>query len=328
VGKRTALSRPLGAANLIPGPSSTEMAIYLGYERAGWKGLIAGGVCFILPAMLIVLGCAWAYVEYGTTPQVIWLLYGIKPVIVAIIVQALWKLLRTAVKNALLAGAGLVVLGLYLAGFSAVALIFGSGLLVMAIKNGWQSWRQGGSGGAASVLVPFALITLFVTFLKIGSVVFGSGYVLLAFLRNDFVYNLRWLSDHQILDAVAIGQFTPGPVFTTATFIGYVLGGLQGAMLATVGIFLPSFFFAAALFPFIGILRSSRWASAFLDGVNVGALGLMAGVTLQLGQAAITDLPTLVLALISAFVLFRFKINSAWIVLAGGIAGLVYKLFF
>ena len=318
----------LGAANLIPGPSSTEMAIYLGYERAGWKGLIAGGVCFILPAMLIVLGCAWAYVEYGTTPQVIWLLYGIKPVIVAIIVQALWKLLRTAVKNALLAGAGLVVLGLYLAGFSAVALIFGSGLLVMAIKNGWQSWRQGGSGGAASVLVPFALITLFVTFLKIGSVVFGSGYVLLAFLRNDFVYNLRWLSDHQILDAVAIGQFTPGPVFTTATFIGYVLGGLQGAMLATVGIFLPSFFFAAALFPFIGILRSSRWASAFLDGVNVGALGLMVGVTLQLGQAAITDLPTLVLALISAFVLFRFKINSAWIVLAGGIAGLVYKLFF
>lgn len=317
----------LGAATLIPGPSSTEMAIYLGYERAGWKGLIAGGVCFILPAMLIVLAFAWAYVQYGTMPQVKWLLYGIKPVIIAIIVQALWRLLQTAGKSPLLAGVGLLILGLYLAGFSAVALIFGSGLLVMGIENGWQSWRQSGSGGGATVLVPFTLITLFVTFLKIGSVVFGSGYVLLAFLRNDFVNNLRWLTDHQILDAVAVGQFTPGPVFTTATFIGYVLGGTPGAMLATVGIFLPSFFFAAAVFPFVGILRSSRWASAFLDGVNVGALGLMAGITLQLGQAAIVDWPTLALALISAFVLFRFKINSAWIVLAGGIAGLVYRLF-
>jgi chromate transporter len=318
----------LGAANLIPGPSSTEMAIYLGYERAGWKGLFAGGVCFILPAMLIVLGFAWAYVEYGTTPQVVWFLYGIKPVIVAIIVQALWKLVKTAVKNALFAGAGLVVLGLYFGGFSAVALILGSGLLVMAIKNGWQSWRQSGSGGSTSGTVTFSLTTLFATFLKIGSVVFGSGYVLLSFLRHDFVYNLRWLTDHQILDAVAVGQFTPGPVFTTATFIGYVLGGMQGAMLATVGIFLPSFFFAAAVFPFVGILRSSRWAGAFLDGVNVGALGLMAGVTFQLGQAAIIDRPTLALALMSAFVLFRFKVNSVWIVLAGGIFGVVYKLFF
>ncbi len=317
----------LGAANLIPGPSSTEMAIYLGYERAGWKGLIAGGVCFILPAMLIVLGFAWAYVQYGTTPQVVWLLYGIKPVIVSIIVQALWKLLQTAVKGPLLACACLVVLGLYLSGFSAVALIFGSGLLVMAIKNGRQSWRLGGSKGAALVPVPFALMTLFLTFLKIGSVVFGSGYVLLAFLRDDFVYNLRWLTDHQILDAVAVGQFTPGPVFTTATFIGYVLGGIKGAMLATLGIFLPSFFLAAAVFPFVGILRSSRWASAFLDGVNVGALGLMAGVTFQFGRAAIIDMPTLALALISVFVMFRFRINTAWIVLAGGIAGLVFKLF-
>lgn len=334
----------LGATNLIPGPSSTEMAIYLGYERAGWKGLIAGGVCFILPAMLIVLALAWAYVEYGTTPQVTWLLYGIKPVIVAIIVQALWRLLKTAVKGALLAGVGLLVLGLYLAGFSAVALIFGSGLLVMGIENGWRIWRQGRSSGALSLallpglelplahnaamaLVPFTLTTLFVTFLKIGSVVFGSGYVLLAFLRNDFVHSLGWLTDHQILDAVAVGQFTPGPVFTTATFIGYVLGGTPGAMLATLGVFLPSFFFAAAVFPLVGILRRSHWASAFLDGVNVGALGLMAGVTWQLGKAAIIDWPTVALALISAFVLFRFKMNSAWVVLAGGIAGLVYRLF-
>ena len=257
---------------------------------------------------------------------------------------ALWRLLRTAVKGTLLAGVGLLVLGFYLAGFSAIALIFGSGLLVMGIENGWRLWRQGRSGGDVSLAllpclglplaqvaavspVPFSLTTMFVTFLKIGSVVFGSGYVLLAFLRNDFVHNLGWLTDHQILDAVAVGQFTPGPVFTTATFIGYILGGAPGAMLATLGIFLPSFFFAAAVFPLVGILRRSHWASAFLDGVNVGALGLMVGVTWQLGQAAIMDWPTLALALISAFVIFRFKINSAWIVLAGGIAGLVYRVF-
>jgi chromate transporter len=334
----------LGAANLIPGPSSTEMAIYLGYERAGWKGLITGGVCFILPAMLIVLVIAWAYVKYGATPQAVWLLYGIKPVIVAIIFKALWSLLRTAVKGTLLAAVGLLVLGLYLAGFSAVGLIFGSGLLVMGIENGWRFWRRGRSGGDVSLalipglglplaqniamaLVPFNPTTLFVIFLKIGSVVFGSGYVLLSFLRNDFVYNLGWLTDHQILDAVAVGQFTPGPVFTTATFIGYILGGAPGAILATLGIFLPSFFFAAAVFPLVGILRRSPWASAFLDGVNVGALGLTAGVTWQLGKAAIIDWPALALALISAFVIFCFKINSAWILLAGGIVGLVYRVF-
>jgi chromate transporter len=333
----------LGATNLIPGPSSTEMAIYLGYERAGWKGLILGGVCFILPAMLIVLAIAWAYMEYGATPQATWLLYGIKPVIVAIIVQALWGLLKTAIKRTPLAGAGLLVLGLYLAGLSPVALIFGSGLLVMFIANGWRFLRQArntstsmavlpalglSAAQAAGIIpVPFSLTTLFLTFLKLGSVVFGSGYVLLAFLRNDFVYRLGWLTDQQILDAVAVGQFTPGPVFTTATFIGYVVGGFPGAILATVGIFLPSFIFVAAVFPFVGMLRRSRWASGFLDGVNVAALGLMAGVTWQLGRAALIDWFTGVLALISAVLVFCFKINSAWLVLGGGIMGLVYKFF-
>src|SRR5947209_3488291 len=334
----------LGAANLIPGPSSTEMAIYLGYERAGWKGLILGGVCFILPAMLMVLAIAWAYVHYGATPQAGWLLYGVKPVIVAIIVQALCGLLKTAVKGPPLAGAGLLVLALYFAGFSPVALIFASGLLVMLIENGRRFWRQARNTSASIAVlptlglsatqvggmipVPFSLTALFVTFLKLGSVVFGSGYVLLAFLRNDFVYRLGWLTDHQILDAVAVGQFTPGPVFTTATFIRYVVGGLPGAILATVGIFLPSFIFVAAVFPVVGMLRQSRWASGFLDGVNVGALGLMAGVTWQLGRAAVMDWFAAVLALISAVLVFRFKINSAWLVLAGGMMGFLSKLLF
>ena len=332
----------LGATNLIPGPSSTEMAIYLGFERAGWKGLILGGVCFVLPAMLMVLAIAWVYVAYGATPQATWLLYGIKPVIVAIIIQALWGLLKSAVKGPLLAGAGLLVLASYLVGFSPVALIFASGLLVMLIENGWRFCRQARNTSASIVLlpalglsstqvggmipVPFSLTALFVTFLKLGSVVFGSGYVLLAFLRNDFVYRLGWLTDRQILDAVAVGQFTPGPVFTTATFIGYVVGGFPGAILATVGIFLPSFIFVAAIFPLVGMLRRSRWARGFLDGVNVGALGLMAGVTWQLGRAAVIDWFTTALALLAAVLVFRLKINSAWLVLAGGISGAAYNL--
>jgi len=330
----------LGAANLIPGPSSTEMAIYLGYERAGWKGLIAGGVCFILPAMLIVLTLSWVYVQLGSTPQAVWLLYGIKPVIVAIIVQALWGLFKSAIKGPLLAAVALLVLISYLSGFSVVVLIFGSGLLVMCIKNLWRI-RSGRGTNIGIALFPalglpvsqvtgipvqFSLTSLVLVFLKIGSIVFGSGYVLLAFLRNDFVHRLGWLTDQQVLDAVAIGQFTPGPVFTTATFIGFILGGFHGAFLATVGIFLPSFLFVAAVFPLVGILRSSQWASAFLDGVNVGAFGLMAGVTIQLGKAALIDWFTLSLALLSALALFRFRINSVWLVLAGGVIGLAYKM--
>jgi len=329
----------LGAANLIPGPSSTEMAIYLGYERAGWKGLIAGGVCFILPAMLIVLTLSWFYVQFGSTPQAVYLLYGIKPVVVAIIVQAVWGLLKNAFKGPLLAAVGMLVLILYLGGGSAVALIFGSGLFVMCAKNLWRIRRGMHMGIAlipglglpvsqvAGIPVQFSYTGLFFIFLKIGSVVFGSGYVLLAFLRNDFVHRLGWLTDQQVLDAVAIGQFTPGPVFTTATFIGFILGGFHGALLATVAIFLPSFLFVAAVFPLVGILRRSQWASAFLDGVNSGALGLMAGVTLQLGKAALMDWFTLSLALLSALALFRFKINSAWLVLAGGVMGLAKAIF-
>ena len=332
----------LGAANLIPGPSSTELAIYLGYDHAGWKGLISAGVCFILPAMLMVLAIAWAYVNYGTTPQATSLLYGIKPVIVVIIIQALWGLFKTAAKGPLLIGAGALVIGLYLLDFNPLVLLLGSGLLVMLIKNAYRFGRGEQSTGASAALlstlgvssaagvapVPFSMSTLFLTFLKLGSVVFGSGYVLLAFLRNDFVHRLGWLTDRQILDAVAVGQFTPGPVFTTATFIGYIVGGFSGAVLATVGIFLPSFIFVAIVLPIVGILRRSRWTSGFLDGVNVGALGLMAGVSWQLGHAAVIDWVTALLALISCVLVFASKINSAWLVLGGAAAGLITKHLF
>jgi chromate transporter len=332
----------LGAANLIPGPSSTELAIYLGYERAGWKGLVLGGVCFIFPAMSMVLAIAWAYVAYGATPQADWLLYGIKPVIVTIIIYALWGLLKTAVKGPLLALAGILVLALYLVGFNPVVLLFGIGVLVTLIQNASRRrGRPGSSTGmsllsgaavsagatAATTAAGFSLASLFITFLKLGSVVFGSGYVLLAFLRNDFVHRLGWLSDQQILDAVAVGQFTPGPVFTTATFIGYILGGFPGAVLATVGVFLPSFIFVGAVFPVVGALRRSRWAGGFLDGVNVGALGLMAGVTWQLGRAALVDWFTIAMAALSLVLVLRFRINSAWLVVGGGIFGLAYGLF-
>jgi chromate transporter len=329
----------LGATNLIPGPNSTEMVIHIGQVRAGWRGLIAGGVCFILPAFLIVLALAWAYVQYGTTPTAEWLLYGIKPVIIAIVVQALWGLTRTAVKGWFLAAAGLATLALYLLGVNEIALLFGGGLLVMVAKN----WRRVSRRSAAAAVLPLiggapawgivfqaassvSLVQLFLIFLKIGAVLYGSGYVLLAFLRNDLVIRTGWLTNQQLLDAVAIGQFTPGPVFTTATFIGYVLAGLPGAVLATVGIFLPSFAFVAAVNPLIPRLRASPWMGALLDGVNVVALGLMAGVTWELGRAAIIDWMTALLAILAAVLLIRFKINSAWLVLGGGLVGLAYYL--
>jgi chromate transporter len=328
----------LGAINLIPGPNSMEMVIHVGHVRAGWRGLIVGGVCFILPAAVIVLTLAWAYVQYGTTPTAEWLLYGIKPVIIAVVIQALWGLTKTAVKGTFLAAVGLATLTLYLLGFSEIALLIGGGLFVMLVRN----IRRLGSGTAAALLpltgmvpiwaaslqpaTPMNLGQLFLIFLKIGAVLYGSGYVLLAFLRNDFVTRLGWLTDQQLLDAVAIGQFTPGPVFTTATFIGYVLGSWPGAILATVGIFLPSFLFVALTNPLIPKLRASPWMGAFLDGVNVAALGLMAAVTWELGRAAVVDWLTALLAVVAAVLLLRFKINSAWLVLGGGLVGLAAYL--
>jgi chromate transporter len=322
----------VGATNLIPGPNSTEMAIHIGYIRAGWRGLIAAGVCFIMPAVLIVLALAWAYVKYGSTPQGNALLYGIQPVIIAIVVQALYRLVPSALKSSLLAAVGIGALALYLAGVNELVVLFGGALLVVAVEAvrhfpqtaatllplvSLRSWLPQGTESTS-----VSLSQLFWIFLKVGALLYGSGYVLLAFLRNDLVVRYGWLTDGQLLDAIAIGQFTPGPVFTTATFIGYVLAGVPGAIVATVGIFLPSFCFVALLAHIVPYIRKSPWTAAFLDGVNVTALGLMAGVTWQLGRAAIVDIPTLLLAVVSAILLFRFKINSAWLVLAGGIIGL------
>jgi chromate transporter len=321
----------LGASNLIPGPTSTELAIYLGYARAGWRGLVLAGTLFILPAALISLALAWVYVRYGSTPQAAWLLYGIKPVIIGVVVQAIWALARTAVKGWLLAAIGALVLGLYAAGVNEIVLLLGAGVLVMAARNAGRLRQR----PRALVLVPMlgapALstagaaavdpVSLFFVFLKIGAVLYGSGYVLLAFLRNDFVVRLGWLTDQQLIDAVAVGQLTPGPVFTTATFIGYIVAGTSGAALSTLAIFLPSFVFVAIVYPIVPRLRGSAWMSAFLDGANVAAIGLMLAVTWQLGRSAVVDWPSAGLALVATILLLRWRINSVWLIAGAGVIG-------
>ena len=330
----------LGATNIIPGPNSTEMAIHIGYLQAGWLGLITAGVCFIAPAMLIVLALAWAYVSYGSTPQAQWLLYGIKPVVIAIIAQAIWILGRKAAKNLLLAVSGLLILILYFFfNVNELVLLFGGGLIIMVLAN-LQAMKGRSLKSllipplfefnslpvSALAAVPYNLPLLFLTFLKIGAILYGSGYVLIAFLRADFVTGLGWLTDRQLIDAIAVGQVTPGPLFTSATFIGYILGGVPGALLATFGIFLPSFIFVAISNPFIPKMRNSVWVGSFLDGINIASLSLMAAVTFQLGSASLIDLPTILIALISLGVLLRFKINPTWLIAGGAIFGLLFSV--
>ena len=325
----------LGATNLIPGPNSTEMVIHIGYLRAGWRGMLVAGISFIAPAMLIVLGLSYLYVRYNSIPQVVGLLYGIKPVVIAIIIQALWSLGRQALRTVWLITLGSLVMGLYILGVNEIALLLGAGLLWLVLKLVQNSRGTkavnfllpfGLTPIIGIVTQPFSLIALFLIFLKIGAVLYGSGYVLLAFLRADFVERLGWLTDRQLLDAIAIGQFTPGPLFTTATFIGYILGGVPAAVLATVGIFLPSFIFVVISNPWVARLRKSTSTSAFLDGVNAAALALMAAVTLQLGFASLVDFPTIILALLALTLLIRFKVSSAWLVLGGAVAGLFLSL--
>lgn len=329
----------LGVTNLIPGPNSTEMAIHIGWRRAGWRGWMVAGACFILPAVAAVLVLAWAYVRYGARPETTALLQGIKPVVIAIVAQALWRLGRAATKTWGLAALAVVGAALNLAGFDELLVLFGTGAVCAAGRSA-AGWRAGGGGPSVAPLVPlvvapaaalgagvvpFGLWPLFGFFLKVGSVLFGSGYVLLAFLRADLVTRWGWLTEAQLMDAIAIGQVTPGPLSTTATFIGYVLGGPAGAVVATVGIFLPAFVFVAASGPITPYIRRSPTAGAFLDGVNVASLALMAVVSWELGRSAIIDLPTLALALASLFCLIRFRTNSAWLILAGALFGLAFR---
>jgi len=341
----------LGASSLIPGPSSSELAIHIGYLRAGWAGLVVGGACFISPAAILVGIIARAYVRFGHLPAVAALLYGVKPVVIAVILQALWGLGRTAVKNWVLAIAGALGVALSFAQVNVLLILFGTGAILagihalsrtsagnpktaggLALISAWRGMRTGlarifpwaGATGVAAVIP--GMWPLFLVFLRIGSIVFGSGYVLLAFLRVDLVVHRAWVTDAQLVDAVAIGQVTPGPVFTTATFLGYLLRGPVGAVVATVGIFLPAFILVAVSGPLIPLLRRSKTAGAFLDGVNVASLALMAAVSYELGRSALVDWVTAGLAILSAVMLLRFRINSAWLVLGGAIAGIAARM--
>jgi len=340
----------VGATNLIPGPNSTEMAVHIGRLRAGTWGLIVAGTCFILPAMLIVMGCAWLYVNFGALPQVTALLYGVKPVIIAIVLQALWGLGKSAIKTIPLALIGISVAAGNLLGVHELLLLLGGAGLALFCRSraplsgtsaailGFFSFsrvralagsivRPGATPAAvlaAATPLPFGLWPLFLFFLKVGSVLFGSGYVLLAFLRADLVERWHWLSESQLLDAIAVGQITPGPVFTTATFIGYLLGGVPGSLTATLGIFLPAFLFVAFSAPLLPKLRASPTTGALLDGLNVASLALMGVVTFELARSAIVDSQTLVLSLVTAVLLLLFRVNSAWLVLAGAIIGMCF----
>lgn len=329
----------VGATNLIPGPNSTEMAIHLGKRRAGWWGYLAGGVLFILPATLIVLSLAVVYVRYGSTPQVEWLLYGIKPIMVAIVLFAVWGLARGTSKTLLPVLAAVGVGLLYVFGVNELLLLAIGGVVFVMVNAGWRKWRNMAHGllllplaGGVPVLAAtqtaggYSLLTLTLNFLKIGAVLYGSGYVLLAYLRSDFVERLGWLTDQQLIDAIAVGQVTPGPVSTAATFIGYLTGSYPGAVLATVAIFLPAFVFVALLSHILPLVRRYEVASAALDGVNAASLGLMAGVAWQLGRAAVTDWFTVAALLAAMAVAWFTKLNTLWLILAGGVAGILFRL--
>jgi chromate transporter len=322
----------LGAANLIPGPNSTELAIHVGFARAGWPGLLVAGSCFIVPAALIVGALAWGYVRFGTLPAIGGILAGVKPVVIAIVVQAIWHLGRGVLSSPAAIVLGIACVVAAALGVHELTVLALAGLAMWMIAT-WRRSRVEAGRAMGIVALPalaiagaapvaFSLGGLFFTFVKIGSVLFGSGYVLLAFLRADFVVRLGWLTERQLLDAIAVGQVTPGPVFTTATFVGYVLGGAPGAVAATVGIFLPAFVFVAASGPLLPIVKRSAGARAVLDGVNVASLALMAVVTLQLARSALAGPVGVVLAAASAIALLRFRVGAAWLVLAGALIGL------
>lgn len=329
----------VAATHLIPGPNSTELAIHIGHHRAGWRGLLVAGTTFILPAMLMVMGVSWIYVTYGSLPDVRAVMAGIGPVIIAIVAHGLWGMGTTALKSPWLVVLGLGSLVAVLLGVDELVVLGCAAALAMLAHI---STRRGiaaaigallaGSTTAAvaatvaapvvtTVATPFSLTLMFGMFVKTGAVLFGSGYVLLAFLRADFVERLGWLTEAQLIDAITVGQITPGPVFTTATFVGYLLDGPQGALVATLGIFLPAFVFVAITAPIVPKLRSSPLMGALLDGVTVASLGLMAAVTWQLARVAVFDWLTGIVALVSLAVLLRTRLHSGWLVLAGAALG-------
>ena len=349
----------LGAANLIPGPTSTEMAINVGFVRAGWAGLCVAGASFILPAAVITGAFAWAYVRFGTLTQAVSVLGGIKAAVIVVIAIAIWRLGKTAVKDLGLAVLGIAALAAFFLGVSPIVILFGGGLLGMLARRvaslrsagtllafpffpsprfgvitagkNWVNWIStlvaATSAAAGAVVVRPSVYKIGLFFLKLGAVLYGGGYVLLAFLEQGLVQQKAWLTHQQLLDAVAIGQFTPGPVFSTATFIGYILGGAPGAAVATLGIFLPSFFYVALLAPVLFRLRQSAWIAGFLDSVNVCAVALMGGVTFRLAADALRGWPSWAIATISLVVILGWKVSPAWVVVGGGIAGLVFAAF-
>jgi chromate transporter len=318
----------LGATNLIPGPNSTEMAIHIGYVYGGWLGMIVSGVCFIFPAIIITSIFAWMYVQYGNLPQFAPLLYGIKPAVLAIIINALWGLSKKAVKTKELLIIGILVgLVTWFGKFNEVITLLLGGLfgtLWLRYRDHRQSYLliPGLITGKALTATSFSLVKLGGFFLKVGSLLFGGGYLLVAFLHGGLVEEYGWLTQQQLLDAIAIGQFTPGPILSTATFIGYILAGIPGAIIATGGIFLPSFVFVAILSPLIPRLRNSPGTKTFLDAVNVSAVALMVITTLHLGITTLTnDLLAVAIAIISAVLLIVYRLNSAWLVLGGALIG-------
>jgi chromate transporter len=334
----------VGGCNLLPGPSSTQVAMALGYVRRGWLGLLTAGVCFIVPASLATLALAWAYVRYGHLPQAQGLLYGAKPVMVAIVAQAVWRLGRLALRGLKLGLLGLACLAAAVLPVPPIAILLASGCLVsIAVfivssrhskpraaftkpRAAFTLFGLFGTGNAATGLAGIAgIASIALTFLKLGVVVFGSGYVLLAFLKADLIDRLHWIDETQLLDAVTAGQLTPGPVFATATFLGYLLHRWSGAFVATIGIFLPSFFMAAAIAALASRIRRSKWAASFIDGVNVAAVALMAAVGFTLARAALIDGWTWSLSVLSLVLLLRFQVNATWLILAGAIIGILLR---
>ena len=321
------------ACNLIPGPSSTELAIFLGYRRAGWRAMLLAGVLFILPAMLIMLGIAWAYTHYRSTTGASAIFYGLRPVIVAVILWALVDLAGRVLRRPLSVLISVGALGLAMLGVYPLLVLAAAAVAVLAAETSRKL-----PSSTAPALLPIGgyllagwpelsrLPLVFLTFLKIGAISYGSGYVLLAFLHADFVANLHWLSDKQLLDAVALGQATPGPVFTTATFLGYLFAGLPGALLATIGIFLPGFVFVPFLQPLVRLARERSSVGSMLDGVNAGVLGLIAAVTLQIGRAAVVDLATVLIVVVSFAILRRWPLSSPALIAGGAGLGLLLRL--